>query len=599
MKPPNFPVSEQDARSSAASNDLVVDRIYQIALDPASLDDFIDFWHDTDLPLQITGTESGDSKKFDGLFKTHLDRAQMFLQREEDALPDLMAYLQPYDSLPAFIVNGSLHIEALNQGAYSIFDAKAGNNLDQLRLPAEIMNALIRTTQNVLHRPQNSEKLLKVELPGKGGSILFRVMQIDKIFEDGPAALIVSAQFHWRNAISTLLGSAFQLTKAEQGVVRLLVEGKNTSAIATERNTSEGTTRGQIKSITGKMNVRSQADIVRLVMTLNKFPEGTNQEMDTAKLASPGFSGNWLEAEVWKPFKSITLPDQRQLTYHDMGPITGNPVLLSHMGSCMVRWSYSMTRLAFKHNLRVICPIRAGYGHSDNLPLNANPFDATGNDCEFLLKSLGILRLPYAVQGSDFPLAVHLIANRPEIVSELIGIGGQLRLPNGQHVEGAGRWQRFFVSTARNTPNLVHFASKAVMAMCRRIGPEEMLRQLCKDSPSDLALLDIEEMKKVLVANISLMAGKSTDTARAFAMEYIAFQEDWSDHMMATSSIPVQILLAQEDPTIDLSALPKFQEAYPWITFEIVQNAGLALMFQKPEKLIPLMAKAAQRAAKR
>ena len=64
---------------------------------------------------------------------------------------------------------------------------------------------------------------------------------------------------------------------------------------------------------------------------------------------------------------------------------------------------------------------------------------------------------------------------------------------------------------------------------------------------------------------------------------------------MTTRHIPVRIFLAEVDPTIDLSAMPKLQAAYPWIEFEIVRNAGLALMFQKPEKLIPLMAEAANR----
>ena len=167
----------------------------------------------------------------------------------------------------------------------------------------------------------------------------------------------------------------------------------------------------------------------------------------------------------------------------------------------------------------------------------------------FLLKSLGIAQLPYAVQGSDFPFAADLISKHPEQVTELISIGGRPCLPGGLNVDGSGRWQKFFVSMARNAPHMVQFASKAVMAMSRQIGPEAMLRQLCKDSPSDLALLDTEEMKQVLVANIRMMAEKSTNAAGAFAMEYAAFQVDWSDRMMATRKIPVQIFLAEEDPT--------------------------------------------------
>jgi hypothetical protein len=129
-------------------------------------------------------------------------------------------------------------------------------------------------------------------------------------------------------------------------------------------------------------------------------------------------------------------------------------------------------------------------------------------------------------------------------------------------VDGAGRWQRFFVSMAQNAPHMLQFASKAVMVMSRRIGPEAMLRQLCKDSPSDLALLETEEMKQILVANISLMADKSTNSARAFAMEYSAFQVDWSDRMMATQNIPVQIFLAEEDPTAKLQLTVKYQESF-------------------------------------
>lgn len=578
----------QDADSPEVDRDMIVDRIYEIALEPSSLDEFIDFWHDTDLAEKFSD--------FDKSYKAHLERGETFLQRGETARPDLTEYLQPYDNLAAFVVIGSLIVEASNSGAQSAFGVSAGDSLDQLNLPAEMRAALIRTTRDVLNKSEPSEKFLKADLATKGGAILFRIMRVAEALEDGPAALIVSTHFHWREKTGALLGSVFQLTGAEQNVVRLLIEGQDTKSIAATRNTSEGTIRGQIKSITGKMNLRSQKDIVRLVMALGEFPMGTSGK-EAADLATPELSKNWLETEVWKPFKSISVPDGRALTYHDMGPPTGDPVLFSHMGSCMARWSRSMIHLAFERNLRVICPIRAGYGHSDNLDPNADPFEAACNDTMVLLESLRIPQLPYVVQGSDFPFAADLIAKQPHIVSELIGIGGRPCLPGGLSVDGAGRWQKFFVSTARNSPHLVRFASKAVMAMCKRIGPEAMLRQLCKDSPADLALLEREEMKQILVANIRLMAGEATNAARAFAMEYIAFQEDWSDSVVATRHIPVQIFLAEEDPTVDIGSIPKLQEAYPWMEFEVVPNAGLALIYQKPEKLIPLMAEAAKRAA--
>ena len=584
-------VTSQDRSDPEIDRDQIIDRIYEIALEPTSLDDFIDFWHDTNLASHfVEGVEHTGSP--DEPYKAHLDRAETIMQRGENARPDLSEYLRPYENLAAFVVSGSLRIEELNTGAQTVFGIQKGDGLDQLALPSDIRATLLETTQEVLHRSRQPEKLLKFDMGSKGGAMLFRLARLTTGFEAGPVVLIVSTHFHWRDSIASLLGSVFHVTKAEQDVIRLLVEGLDPKSIATARKTSEGTVRGQIKSITAKMNVRSQTDVVRLVMTLGEFPKGnTAQEAGTKTHA---LSNNWLDAEVWKPFKSLTMPDGRTLTYHDMGPPTGNPILYTHTGSCLARWPRSMLRCVFERNLRVICPIRAGYGHSDGLPPTADPIETATNDTLCLLKSLRIDRLPYVAHGTDLPLALHLMSQHPTMVSQLIGIGAFPRLPGDQSATGAGRWQRFFVTTARNTPHLVQFAAKAVMAMTKRIGPDAMLRQLCKDQPSDLALLDEPEMKQILAANISLMAGKSTNSARAFAMEFIAFQNDWSAHLQATHHVPAQFFLAEEDPTIDLETLPDLQAAYPWISFETLPNAGLAMVFQDFERLIPVMANAAK-----
>ena len=370
MRPP---VVEHE---SDINRDLILDRIYEVALEPSSLEDFIDFWHDSELASHFNGVEGQSAAVLDESYNAHLQRAQKILHRSETTRPDMSEYLQPYENLAAFVVSGSLHIEAANQGALSAFGVKPGGSLDNLGLPLEMQAALISATRDVIRKSQNPEKLLKVEMATKSGTMLFRIIRIADKFEGGHAALIVSTYFYWRETIAALLGSVFHLSKSEQDVVRLLVEGYNTKSIAAERNTSEGTVRVQIKSIIGKMNLRSQTDIVRLVMTLGEFPKSALGEEEVEGLAVPGLSNNWLETQVWKPFKSIVVEDGRTLTYHDMGPFTGDPVLFSHLGSCMVRWPRSMIRLAYEHNLRIICPIRAGYGQSDSLDLNADPFDA-------------------------------------------------------------------------------------------------------------------------------------------------------------------------------------------------------------------------------
>lgn len=586
---------ESMGKNGEIDHQLIIDLIYEVALEPSQLEDLITHWADADIAGQFLSDKDGSRGALDAYFQRHLERAEIFLQREDQPHADLADFLEPYERFAAFVANDAFKVVACNSGAKASFGTTVGISLAQLNVPPETVDVLLRTLQEVLNGSDGFERTLAAVYKGNKGTMLFHIQRISGAPEEGAAALIVSTQFFWRNAIGKILGNAFEMTEAEQRITRLLAEGHDAASISATRGTSVGTVRGQIKSIIRKMKLRSQTDVVRFVMTLASFPSAP-EERDVA--TSPVLNDVGLESEVWKPFKSVTKPDGRVLTYHEMGPPSGNPVLFSHMGSCMVRWSRPMLRLAFQHNLRVICPIRAGYGHSDMPKSGSNVWETFCDDTVFLLGHLGISRLPYAVQGSDFPLAICLAARHPEVVSELIGIGGRPCLPGGAQVEGIGRWQQFFVWTARHNPKLVQFASNAVMAMCRRIGPEAMLRSLCKDSAADMTILEAPDMKEVLIANIELMADKSTHTGPAFASEYIAFQEDWSAQVADTLNIPVQIFIANEDPTIDMELLPLLQKAYPWIKYVTINDAGLALMYQKYQDLIPVMSAAAKTADK-
>jgi hypothetical protein len=44
--------------------------------------------------------------------------------------------------------------------------------------------------------------------------------------------------------------------------------------------------------------------------------------------------------------------------------------------------------------------------------------------------------------------------------------------------------------------------------------------------------------------------------------------------------------------------LPQFRRAYPWIEFQVMADAGLGLIYQKPKEIITLMAEKAAMAAR-
>lgn len=578
----------------------VVDHLYDIALDPETLDQFIDAWNDAGLDARDARQAIESIDQFDQAFQAHLQRAGAFLSRggDVDSGPDLMATLTPFDNLAAFIISKSLQIVACNEGAKLAYGIEDGAHLDALDLSLEAKELLKDGLAGVFGRDGASLRLLQLESPTKTGPALFQIRKLPEEGQKGTGvALVITTQYYWQDIIGKILEEIFKLTVAEQGVVRGLVEGLAAGAIAVERGTSEGTVRSQIKSLMSKMNARTQSEVIRLVLSLRDISEGSQTGPAQHFVSPKPSSDDWVQSEIWKPFKTLILPDGRKLDYHEMGPVTGRPVLYSHMGYCIVRWHAPMIKLAYRHSLRIICPIRAGYGHSENLDPKADVLASTRADTLFLLKHLGIARLPYVSNGSDLIFAADFAAEHPEMVSEIIGLSARPSLSGDQHYAGMGKWHRFFLSTGKHAPHLLKFTSKAAVSMAKRIGVAEMYRQMNKSSPADMRLLQDAELFPVLKANAELIAGKTTDVSQAYAMEVLASETDWSSILIKAKATKTWFVIGAEDPATDIATISEYRDSYPWIDIEVVADAGQMLLYQHYETLIPRIAEAARAAA--
>jgi hypothetical protein len=245
----------------------------------------------------------------------------------------------------------------------------------------------------------------------------------------------------------------------------------------------------------------------------------------------------------------------------------------------------------------IICLIRPGFSKSDNLDPKADVLETTRQDTLFLLTHLGIKRLPYLTQGNDLIFAADFTKHHPGMISEIIGICVRAPLEGDAHYAGLGKWQRFFTSTARHAPHLLHFSIKAVMSLSRRVGVKTMYFKTQTSSPADMALDQDKALTEVLVSNHELFMHRENDGAQVFVMEMIACESPWADLLRATRETKTWFVNGVEDPAMDAALVGQYREAYPWIEIEVIENAGQMLLFQHFDMLLPRVAAAAATAS--
>ncbi len=566
--------------------DEVIDRLYEVAMDPTRYEELLDHWEDMIRPLRKGANGTLVNVDLDAEYVSHFTRADRFLEKLDDSSPS-ENHLSNVDKAAAFLIGRDLRIVDVNSPAMQVLGVQKGDKLSELPIEPDDMAALENQAAAMLMSNSETAAVFRARMTDNNRLVVFQLQTLRQENEP-PLVVAITSEVSWPEGFDTLLKSAFGLTTAETGVVRGLAECQSLREIADARGRSVDTVRAQLKSVLGKTETRSQTELVRLTLSMMDIASYTE---DTAAQVSGKSTGTHnLET---RPFHVLTLRDGRKMDYLILGDPNGRPLFFLPQNYGLVRWPASAEATAAKRGLKIVVPLRPGYGNSSPYPKKKEVGPTIADDFAQLMDHLKIDRCPVVSLGSDMFYSAYFHQAHPERISAVIACSGTFPLDRSAQYERMDKWHRFILAGARYTPHLLPFMVKAGFSLARRLGKRGFVHAVYGGSDADVATFENPEVFEAMVCGSDVCLSKTHSAHKPFALEVIAQETtNWTPVLEnLQGSVPVHYLNGLQDPQVPAETLREFQEKYPWINYHTYEDAGQLVFFLKWPEIIPLIEK--------
>jgi pimeloyl-ACP methyl ester carboxylesterase/DNA-binding CsgD family transcriptional regulator len=583
---------EHPYRDDARLRDAVVDHSYDVALEPRRLPDLIGPWEKFITPHWYRTPQARRSMLESSGLLGHLRRFEQILglgghgarQSPEREM------LRRYRRAAAFTINRELRISAVNGAAEGMLGVREGQPLTELQVRDEDLAYLSKIAHGMLtadgDRPVEPTRIVRARRLADDSLVLL-MTYLTEPEDSTPFVLVATTEVHWPPGAADLLRDAFDLTPAEAEIMMGLTRHHSLKDIAAARGRSVDTVRSQIKSILAKTEARGQSDLLRIAMSVMDIaPVESNRIGPEGEPAFRTARGG-LELPTL-PFRHILRPDGRRFDYLEYGDPKGRPVLYFSSTFGLCRWPASAEFAASQTGIRVIAPIRSGFGGSSPLAEGADRVSTFAADVAALMDHLRIGAAPLLVADEDMIYAARLAALAPGRVTGIVGCSAFLPLSHPEQFERMGRWHRFVLGTARFAPQLLPFVVRAAFAMARQVGKAEFVRLVYGGSPADVAMTRNSRMFEAVDCGSDVVLSEGFDAARAYAQEVsIVHCTEWRSELEALrDTIPVVNIFGTEDQGVPPATVDDYAQDYPWVRFVRVEAAGSFLFFQHWDRVL-------------
>lgn len=581
-------MSEDSAKlnsgTSAEVRDEVIDRLYEVAMDPSRYEELLDHWESMIQPLRKGANGTLVDIDLNAEFSSHFSRADKFLD-QMDHRTTAESHLSNVDKAAAFLIGRDLRIVDVNKPAQLVLNIEKGDKLSELPLEQNDLHTLEKQTATMLMGNSDLTTVISARMSGNQRLVVFRLQTIRQ--DDSPPLVVaITSEICWPDGFDELLKSAFSLTVTEVEIIQALAESQSLREIAKSRERSIDTVRAQLKSVLGKTETRSQTELVRLTLSMMDIASYT---ADTASQVSEESIGT--KDLLPRPFQVLELRDGRKMDFLVLGDPAGKPCLFLPLDYGLVRWPASAEAEAARRKIKIIVPVRPGYGNSSPFPNKTELGPLVANDMAQLMDHLGVDACPILSMGSDVFYAAYFHQHHPDRVNAIIACAGTFPLDRSAQYERMEKWHRFILAGARYTPHLLPFMVKAGFSLARKLGKRGFVHAVYGNSKADVDTFENPEVFEAMVCGSEVCLSDTHSSHKSFAMEVIAQETtDWSPVFeKLQGSIPVHYINGLQDPQVPAKTLQEFEVKYPWVDFKIHKDAGQLIFFLKWRKILPLV----------
>ena len=557
----------------------IVEALYDVVSSPDKYDAFM-----VDLQRKLETMRDSSNEEQASFISGHLKRAASLVEIVTPWRRDVNEELHneiAQRMQAALIVDEHGHIMDANTSAKLVYDLAPGTSLADLPINEDDLQSLTGRLKQALTpnaKPNRLNDILRTTHVESGRPILFRVQVHDQDGAGQRLAILRTSDVGWPSHLGPILQDLFNLTRAEIDVTRLIVEGEKVREIARRRSASVPTVRSQIRALLAKTQTRDQPDFIRMVYGLTLMHDVDEGNLVAARIEAAKTTQFFPREDQRKLFK---LPDGRQIEYSDFGAPNGQVILFNHDQAFGDVWFKEAHDEAIRRRLRIIGPLRPGFGQTTKYDGPYSDPNAFAPDVVRLLDHLDIDNVTVLALSSGLVHSLALAALIPDRIKAITACHPLLPVINDADLEGTNGYNYLIPHARLHFPASLPFLCKAGFAFVMRSGPAAFGKAVMRASPRDVEWITRPDILPVMIH------GRRVHRDQGYIGNFgdLSFSEDWRP-LMRNCPVPVRLVIGEWDRNVQWGPAKRWSAELEHVDLHVLPDSGYMVHHQRYETIL-------------